>query len=164
MKTIGLLGTALLLGVLGCTQQNSRVTTRLNQSAALAGNLPYNPLQWKVITSAIDQKSATMYTVFGNDEAMQHARTNTQPDYPAGSVISLVTWNQQEDPRWFGGKIPSAPRSVEFVAVGVTADHHPSYAYQDFEGTPLKKISAQESQTADGRTAYLLSQRAAVMP
>ena len=40
-----------------------------------------------------------MYTLFGNDLAVQYAHTNPQHDYPAGSVLSLVTWSQQEDPR-----------------------------------------------------------------
>ena len=105
-----------------------------------------------------------MYTLFGNDLAVQYAHTNPQHDYPAGSVLSLVTWSQQEDPRWFGENIPAAPKSVEFVTVGVTDNHKPVYSYQDYEGAPLKKISAQESPRPEGRTAYLLSQPAAVMP
>jgi len=91
-------------------------------------------------------------------------RIRPQHDYPAGSVLSLVTWSQQEDPRWFGENIPAAPKSVEFVTVGVTDNHKRVYSYQDYEGAPLKKISAQESPRLEGRTAYLLSQPAAVMP
>ncbi len=163
-RKIYLVGMGILLGVMGCSEQNPRVATRLNQDAALAGDLPSNPLQWRVITSAVNEQDSTMYTLFGNDLAVQYARTNSQHDYPAGSVLSLVTWKQQEDPRWFGGKIPAAPKSVEFVTVGATADHRPSYSYQEYEGAPLKKISAQEGLAPDGRAAYLLSQRAAVMP
>jgi|SRR5271167_1418535 len=37
--------------------------------------------------------------------------------------LSLVTWKQQEDRRWFGAKIPAASKSVELVAVGTAADH-----------------------------------------
>lgn len=158
------LGLGALIGVIGCSEPNPRVVTTLNERAALAGDLPSNPLQWKVITSAINKQDSTMYTLFGNDLAVRYARTNSQLDHPAGSVVSLVTWNQQEDPRWFGGNLPAAPKSVEFVTVGVAPDHHPLYSYQRFEGAPLKKISAQESPTLDGRASYLLSQRAAVMP
>jgi hypothetical protein len=154
----------LLLVVTACSEPNPRVVTTLNKSAELAGDLPVNPLQWKVITSAINKQDATMYTLFGNDQAVQYARTNSQHDYPVGSVLFLVTWTQQEDPRWFGGNIPAAPKSVEFVTVVATDNHQRSYSYQDYEGSPLKNVSTQESPTRQGRTEHLLSQRAAVMP
>jgi hypothetical protein len=159
-----LLAAALSIGVLGCTSQNPRVVTRLNDNAALHGDLPANPFHWKVITSAINKQDSTMYTLFGNDIAVQYARSNSQHNYPAGSVLSLVTWSQQEDPRWFGGNIPSAPKSVEFVTVGATVDRKPTYTYQSFEGTPLKQTSTQNGLAPDSRAAYLVQQRAAVMP
>jgi hypothetical protein len=93
-----------------------------------------------------------------------YARTNTQHEYPAGSTLSLVTWTQREDSRWFGARIPDGVKAVEFVFVGATAGARPSYSYQEFEGTPLKKLSSEEGPTPSGRAAYLLSQRAAVMP
>jgi hypothetical protein len=156
---------AALLNMTGCSEVNPRVVTRLNESAALVGGLPANPLQWRVITSAINKTQApTMSTLFGNDAAVQCARTNLQHDYPNGAVLALVTWTQQEDPRWFGARIPAAPKSVEFVTVKVGADNRPQYSYEDFEGSPLKKVSAQEGATPGERAAYLLSQRAAVMP
>jgi hypothetical protein len=164
MNKIFFLGAALSISLLGCTNTNPRVATRLNAGASLTGDLPANPLQWKVITSAINKQNSTMVTLFGNDIAVQYARTNSQHDYPAGSVLSLVTWTQQEDPRWFGGKIPSAPKSVEFVTVGTSPDQKRTYTYEDFEGTPLKKVSTQDGLAPDSRAAYLIGQRAAVMP
>jgi len=165
MNRIHLFSAALLLGILGCNSTpNARVATKLNDGASLTGDLPANPLQWKVITSAINRQDSTMYTLFGNDIAVQYARTNSQQHYPAGAVLSLVTWSQQEDPRWFGGNIPSAPKSVEFVTVGSAPDNTPTYTYQSFGGTPLKKVSDQNGLTPDSRTAYLIAQRAAVMP
>jgi hypothetical protein len=155
---------AILLGVAGCSKENPRVVTTLNQRAALPGDLPFNTLQWRVITSAVNQRDSTMSTLLGNDAAVDYARANSQHDYPTGSVLALVTWTQQEDPRWFGGNIPAEPKSVEFLSVGANANRQPLYSYQDFEGSPLKKISGQDSPTPDGRAADLLSQRAAVMP
>jgi hypothetical protein len=164
MKSIYLLGAVLSLGIMGCSDQNPRVATKFNQDASLGDALPSNPLQWKVITSAINKQDSTMYTLFGNDVAVQYARTNAQHNYPAGSMLSLVIWHQQEDPRWFGGNIPSKPKSVEFVMVSAGPDQKPSYSYQDFEGAPLKKVSVQDGPAPNERAEYLLSQRAAVMP
>jgi len=160
LASLCLLG-AVAVGLTGCSEEtNPRVITRLNTDAALVGELPSNPLQSKVITSWIDRKSATMSTMFGNDVAWKYARTNADSKYPAGTVISVVTWGQQEDPRWFGGSIPQRPKAVEFVTVtGPGAS-----AYQRYEGSPLKKVASVEGADPNSREAYLLSQRAAVMP
>ncbi len=64
-----------------------------------------------------------------NDVAVGYARTNGKGGYPAGSVISAVTWGQQEDPRWFGGSIPAKPHSVEIVTFDGT------YSYKRYEGS-----------------------------
>ena len=153
------LAAALSLGFGGCSDRtNPRVETKLNQDAALVGDLPSNPLQGRVITSWINKRDSTMSTLYGNDVAVQYARTNAETMYPAGSVLSVVTWSQQEDPRWFGAKIPQKVGSVEFVAVTGPG----SYTYQRYEGSPLKKV--EDSVAPNDRGAYVLSQRAAVMP
>ncbi len=157
-KIVSVIAVGLLLSLNGCSRENPRVTTRRNQAASLAGDLSFNPLQGGVITSWLDKRNSTMSTLFGNDAAVRYARANGGRDFPAGSIISLVTWKQQEDERWFGGKIPAAAQSVEIVAVGMP----PSlYSYRKYEGTPLQLVT---QAPAAGRAVYLLSQRAAVMP
>ena len=164
MKNTYLLGAVLLVSAFGCSGDEARISATINESATLVGELPANPLQWQVITSAVSPGDSTMSTLYGNDLAVRHARTNLKHDYPSGAVLSLVTWSQREDSRWFGGKIPDQVKSVEFVFVGVAGDGRPSYSYQKFEGAPLKKVSAQEGPTLSDRGAYLVLQRAAVMP
>jgi hypothetical protein len=153
-----------MFGLVGCSNPYPPVVATLNKDAALSGNLPSNPLQDRVITSWIDRQHSTMSTLFGNDIAVQYARTSQQQDYPSGSTLALVTWTQQEDPRWFGARIPAKVKSVEYVMVQTGADHRTSYTYESYEGSPLKKTVAQQSPTPTPKAAYLLSQRAAVMP
>jgi hypothetical protein len=143
---------------------SDRVPSSINEGAALTGSLPWNPLQWNVITSFTDKPASTMSTLYGNDAAVRYARSNSQPDYPAGAVLSLVTWTQQEDPHWFGARIPRQVKAVEFVSVTAGTNNQPWYSYQGYEGSPLRKASASEGLSPGSRTAYLLSQRAAVMP
>jgi hypothetical protein len=161
VTTICLLGAALSAGLGGCSDEtNPRVVTRLNDEAALVGELPTNPLRGKLITSWVNKKDTTMSTMFGNDVAVQYARRNAEMQYPAGSVLSVVTWSQQEDPRWFGGSIPQRAKTVEFVTVTGPG----AYSYERYEGSPLKKVASGEGAEPKGRAAYLLAQRAAVMP
>ena len=148
---------ALTLSLAGCSGNvNPRVATRLNQDAAISG-LPSNPMQRKVITSWINKQDATMSTMFGNEVAVEYARTNAAFQYPVGATLSVVTWGQQEDPRWFGGSIPQHVKAVEFVTVTTPG----TYSYQRYEGSPLRQIASEDSA---GRAASLIGMRAAVMP
>ncbi len=129
-----------------------------------AAALPMNPLGWKVITSEVNSNESTMATLYGNEQALSFARTNPQHDYPPGAAISMVTWTERDDPRWFGAKTPDRVKSVEFVTVGKGTDGKLSYSYQIYSGTPLKMLTTQESLVPVERAAYVLAQRAAVMP
>jgi len=136
-------------------------TDLFNRNAALPADLPYQPLQWRVITSFVDHAHGTMSTLYGNDLAVDHARTSPQTSYPPNAVLALVTWQQQEDRHWFGGRIPERVRSVEFVLVKVAADGVPSLSYTGYEGSPLKKSAGLDWQN---RILAITSLRAAVMP
>jgi hypothetical protein len=158
VRAMLLFGAVSMVGLAGCSDQvNPRVATRLNLDASLTGDLPSNPFQGRVITSWIDKRDSTMSTMFGNDVAVQYARTSAGPTYPTGAVLSVVTWTQQEDPRWFGGKIPEKVRLVELVTVT-----EQGLQFDRYEGSPLKKMAATD--TDKDRANYLLAQRAAVMP
>ena len=163
MKAIHLLALSLVLILTGCSQPNARVITRFNRKAEISGELPYNPLQWEVIASTLNHKDHTLATVLGNDRAIAHARKNATHAYPAGSVLCVITWSQEEDPRWFGGNIPGNVRSIEFVEVQSAQDHE-TYLYTLYGGSPLKKLVSTDEKSPRSRAAYILGQRAAVVP
>ena len=141
----------------------SKTPTDLNALATLSGDIPVNPLDWSVITSGTNPQAATMSTLFGNDTAVRYARTHPYGPYPSGSMLSLVTWHRQEDNHWFGAQMPAKTKSLEVVGVSVSENGPLSYAYDDYEGSPLKAVKTTGSRK-DERIAYILSQRAAVMP
>jgi hypothetical protein len=154
---------AMLAAIACCGCGHPRPATSINERAALTGSLPWNPLQWMVITSLMDNGAATMSTLYGNEIAVQAARSGSRA-YPAGAVLALVTWTKQNDEHWFGAKIPASAKSVEFVSVSHGLDHQPAYSYQSYQGSPLTKASASEGNSAGSRAAYLVSLRAAVLP
>jgi hypothetical protein len=152
------------LSVSGCSSANPRTAPKLNSNAALSGDFPANPLQWKVISLRTARAESALSTLHGNQLAVEYVRTHTQNDYPGGSELALVTWTQQEDPRWFGANIPGSVKSVEFVRVEDVVDGRRVYAYRRFEGDPLNETSKQDSGAVDARVWSIISQRAAVMP
>ncbi len=156
----GVLVAALLLPLAGCKGKPPEANT--NQQAVLTGALPFNPLAWKVVTSWVNDRDATMSTLYGNDAAVQYARTHGDEAYTGGAVLALVTWEERDDPHWFGAKIPSTVKSVEFVSVPSAGKQNP--AYEIYQGSPLEKVSLGDNAIISARTEYVLSQRAAVMP
>jgi len=104
-----------------------------------------------------------MSLLFGNAAAIEHARTQGGGDYPSGTILSMVTWRQQEDLRWLGANIPAPPSTVEFVTARAAEDARVAFEYRKFEGVPLRE-TAIPAKLAAGPIAWLLARRAAVMP
>jgi hypothetical protein len=157
MKHLVLCGATLLLLGLGCSRTPSN-SELFNEPAAVPAGAPLQVLQWKTITSSIDAPHETMSILFGNDVAIESARSGKQAEYPAGSVLSLVTWSQQEDKHWFGARIPKDFKTMEVVKVSAGADGKASTSYERYEG------QARVASEDDERRAYILEQRASVMP
>ncbi len=122
MKRAIIFATLLLVAVTGCTEKRVDPATLYNKKAQLPNNLPYDPLQWRVITSGASRQDQTMSTLYGNDAAVNYARANAQHVYPNGAVLALVTWAWQEDPHWYGAQIPAEIKSIEFVQVQPAPD------------------------------------------
>ncbi|WP_263416955.1 cytochrome P460 family protein [Terriglobus albidus] len=142
----------------GCSPKPPKtVYPRLNREAETSGLLSWNqrsswnPRSGRVITSWVNP-GGTMTTLYGDDAAVNYARSHADGAYPAGAKLGAVTWKQQEDARWFGGRIPAQVASVEIVTAGGS--------YARYEGSPLTAVPGDDTQ----RAQFLLHQRAAVMP
>ena len=164
MRKTFVLVAILSLSAHGCTGGRTGAAELVNRKASLPGGLPFNPLQWGVISSSVNAREATVSVLYGNDIAVRHARTDPRRPYPAGAVLSLVTWAQEEDPHWFGAKTPGEVKSVEFVTAEESPGLTPAYSYQMYEGAALEKKAAEDVSNPDSRIGDLLSRRALVMP
>jgi hypothetical protein len=157
-----------IAAISGCSSNRpAPLVATVNESASLSATessaLPANPLKWRVITASIDPQTSTMSTLYGNDTAIQYARTNSKHDYPPGSRIALVTWTRRDDPRYFGARIPDHLKSIEFVLV-TELPGETNVRYEKFEGSPLKQTATNESPNPTPAAQALLNQRAAVLP
>jgi len=136
----------------------------LNQTASVTkqDQLQENPLRQKVISSFINPSANEMSTLYGNDLAFRYAVSHSDGNYTKGSVLYLVTWKQQDDPKWFGGKIPHIIQSVEIVRFGENAGSGNSLVYQLFEGQPLRE--SKNPADFDSRLKSIISQPMAQLP
>lgn len=97
----------------------------------------------------VDPHNHTMATLYGNEIAFKslnprRADVATAPSYMSGTVLALVTWNQREDPHWFGARIPDAPQSIEFVQVGSEGES----SYRRFDGAELGPTTVEPTTAA----------------
>ncbi len=136
-----------------------------NGLAALPGDLPVQPLGWRVITTSVNREIATMSALTGNDLAITHVRTDAQSPWPVGAQVALVTWKQQEDKHWFGAQIPGTPVSVELVTVAppATPDAPVGFVYDLYAGTPLQKQTVDAAASAS-RAFAIMGMHSVVLP
>jgi len=139
-----------------CTQNKSQLNT-INEKASFPDALGLREKDFRVITSGIDKKQGTMFTLFGNADAIKFAATgkdSTQKE----KVFTLVTWAQVSDPAWYGAKIPGDIQRVEIVKVLGNS----SSDYKLYEGRTGNL--ATNPPNREERVKYILSQKASIMP
>ena len=101
-----------------------------------------------------------MSTLYGNDKALKAAGGK---EYIPGEVFALVTWKQQNDPSWFGAKIPADIKMVEFIRVMPPKTGHSSnIVYGKLEGKNL--VPNPDTTLRQQRINYILAQKPSVMP
>jgi Haem-binding domain/Cytochrome P460 len=136
-------------------------TVPMHMNRQLSGELPVDPFNWRVISSAVDERAATMAILYGNDVAVRNARTSPDRGYPPGSVLAVATWRRQDDEHWFGARIPGGLRSIEVVTVRADGS---SDSYDEYRGALLTRAATPEAGRARTRIDQILGQRAAIMP
>ena len=148
-------------------QNPDRAASLVGAGSGAAANSSSNPLEGKVISSRIDRVRQTMSTLYGNDIAVGYTKSGVggvSPghSYPAGSVLTLVTWSQQADPHWFGANTPAQIQSVEIVRFPASAAVRSSY--ERYAGSPLRKTTGDDAKMIGERMEDISRMRASVTP
>lgn len=143
----------------GCRGKQPAETDLLNTAAKLPSGLPVDPLGWRVVTTMADRAQGTAVTLTANDKAILFTGIGK---YPVGSQLALTTWQEREDPHWFGARIPGQFVRMELVTVRAGADGQPVTAYQRFEGEPARE--AANAPEDEARKSAILAMRTAEMP
>jgi len=134
-----LLTAALILSACSGKREENGI---LNEKASLPAAFDFTKLGLKVITSGINHKKGLMYTLYGKP-----------------GLVAMVTWGQQDDPRWFGAKIPGDLQSVELIK---TSTDTKTINYQKFEGKNL--VLKPDTLYQKDRIKFILAQKPSLMP
>lgn len=132
-------------------------TTPQTAQAFPAGSPPL-----KVLTTVIDKKTNTTAVLYGNTIAATRARSHNTGEYPTGSVLTLVTWQQAEDAHWFGARIPGKALYTEELQF--TGNAKQPIIYHTYKANTRENMPAHVQPAAAQRIQYIIHLKAAVMP
>ncbi len=121
-------------------------------------------MEGKVIYSTVNKQQGIMSTLYGNDIAVNFARTHDAVEYPAGSVLTMVTWKQKEDPHWFGAVIPDRVQSIEKVTFTEANYKTMLPTYELKQGNPLPEAKTSQTDAIKERIQVIINRTASVMP
>jgi len=160
MKITYILFTASVFTLAACNNRKP-AEELLNKKAAIPTSFNFSKAGLKVITSSINKKEQTMSTLYGNELALKTAISGST-NYPPGENLTLVTWKQQDDDRWFGAKIPGDLLSVEVIKTINSGTGEITANYQRFKGKKL--VADTDTAHQQERISYIFSRKPSVMP
>ncbi|WP_259071468.1 hypothetical protein HDF24_25805 [Mucilaginibacter sp. X4EP1] len=159
MKVITIISACSLFLLTACSN-NTNTADLLNQKATIPASFNFSQKRLKVIASFINKKEHTMSTLYGNELALNGARTGGEK--VPGEELTLVTWNQQDDVHWFGAKIPAGLKSIEVVKTGLSTQNNGAISYSCYEGQALTLNS--DTLRNQDRVKYIFDQKPSVLP
>jgi hypothetical protein len=128
----------------------------INSKASLPESFNLSALHQKVITSFINKRDSTMSILYGNEAASKALGKDVQPGV-ANASYTLVTWRQQDDPHWFGARIPGDLLTVETLKLDKD-----TLSYQKYAGKNLRRLADTTGRSA--RINLLLAQNPSITP
>lgn len=141
----------------GCVQTTAPADL-INKKASLPGTFTISDLHQRVLSSFYNTKDNTNSVLYGDNGAEQVLQKHNTATSPAFS-LTLFTWHQQEDPHWFGARIPGDLVSVERLTKERTGDR---LSYQKLTG---KQLTAVDDTAGSGkRIRFILSQQPLIQP
>ncbi len=128
--------------------------------ASLPESFEFSDLNVKAITTLVNTTKGTTSILFGNEEALEELKTKKIAN--AEKKLVLITWQQGNDPHWFGAKIPEKFLTAEVLQTNTNFENIADVVYSRYEGKELQ-TNLEEKDFTD-RKKYILSIKPAVMP
>lgn len=144
-------GSLLLIPVLSCKR---------NTQTVLAPEYLHHESGSQVITSLINIKKNTIAIIYGNDRAVQFARSAGK-DHQPGERYVMVTSKQKPMPNWYGANMNGGIISIE--TVNIIASEKGDIDY-DYRRTNMDSAGINDDINKEIRIKFITSQPAAAYP
>ena len=150
------------IAMTACTNAPDNHAGEINAKASLPASFNFKNKGLHVITSSVNKRENTTAVLYGNAAAQKFA-AKTAPTDSVGVLMTLVTWNQEDDWRWFGARIPGDSLCAETVTItGKPAA--PQIKFEMFNGRLLTRETNTDGVDTAQRIKYILGQKASILP
>ncbi len=122
----------------------------------------YNAGDQAVISSSANANEATISILFGNAQAHTNSLSNAGRHVP-GEVLTLVTWQQIHNPRWYGSDINGRLKKIETVHVLRGSGHSLRYQYEVTNGATFRGDD-ENQKNREKRISYIIGLKPSVFP
>ena len=139
-----------------------QVSENLNEKAALPENFQFEKMGLKAINSIINPQLATTSILYGNNNALKSS-VNPELSVKGEKVLVLATWQQHDDPRWFGAKSPSDFLMLEIVKTNDDFKETDKISYEIMKGKNAKS-NVEPEMSQQKRIQFITSIEPTVMP
>jgi len=117
----------------------------------------------EVIACWANQSQETMSILFGNNSAIEATMTGTGKHQP-GEVYTLATWNQTDNPHWYGSNITGTLKSVETVKFLQSSSGDVVAKYCLLIGQPVIDVNGQNIGEDNRRIGFIVNRKPSVFP
>ncbi len=117
MNRTGLLKSSLMTGCLALLflQQTSGADSTVVQPAPNGITLPENYRDWRIINTSHRVDNNTMRIIFGNDVAIEAARSGNTNPWPDGAILGKTVWKDSVNDDWEKAVVPGDFVHAEFM-------------------------------------------------
>lgn len=141
---------------------NKALPENRNEQASLPEKFNFKEMKLKAITTFIHPENHTTSTLYGNENAYNALLHSDSTPSNSSKNLVLITWKQQDDPKWFGAKIPGSLVSIETLKTNTNFKDLQNITYEFLPGGHLEKnIPASDN---GKRIKDILAVQPAVMP
>ncbi|MCF0075573.1 hypothetical protein LZD49_34185 [Dyadobacter sp. CY261] len=147
-----------LISITGCNKATDP-DQLINKPASIPDSLGLSDMQGQVVSSFINKKTQTMGVLYASGPALKSADIIAMDK--KGKTLTLVTWRQQDDPHWFGARIPADLLSVERIMLS-DSESAAELQYQKLAGSNLTGVA--DTTGRSKRIGFILSLKPSVIP
>jgi len=122
----------------------------------------YDAGKLEVISSSANRNDFTLSILYGNAQALLSSM-DSQGRHMAGEVLTLVTWHQVHNPRWYGSNLNGCIKSIETVNVLSGPDNSLRYEYS-IKNDAAMGDSNENYKERQERIYYIISRKPSVFP
>lgn len=132
----------------------------INVPASLPEDFQFEKMGLKTIGATINPEAGTNGILYGNNNALTSLK-NPALSIKGEKILTLVTWKQRDDPRWFGAKSPYDFLMIEVLKTNNSFNENQKITYELIKG----KTFTTHHETDTGKRIQLITAiRPAVMP